>query len=362
MLVALVALAVLIATATFSSQLFAQSPPGTISGLTLTSNNPGELVVSWDIPSETPSDYRISWAPTSKAYLGWQNDNEVDAGNAYPAGSERSYTATGLPDGEDYKVRIRARYNKDQYASNPWSGPWTKATVRIAETTQPTPTPVPTPTAPTGLSGRLQDADVTLSWTAPAQEVTGYRIFRGPSGKKLSTLVSDTGSTATEHTDDSVSAGNTYQYAVAAINSAGTGEQTATTSVTIPSAVRQDTPDTPDTPTSTSEPNPGDLPSTTVTTGVVAPDSAAKGYVKAVTDWYRHRLVQGEPDRLPRIPYQDAGHAHRHVLHHQGTHHLRHPRLKTATSSPTPVGHTRTAITTTSSTSRLTLPVTTTLP
>ena len=113
----------------------------------------------------------------------------------------------------------------------------------------------------------------------------GYRIFRGPSSKKLSTLISDTGSTTTSHTDDSVSAGNTYHYAVAAINSAGTGEQTATTSVTIPSAVRQDTPDTP-TSTSTSEPNPGDLPSTTATTGVVAPNSAAKGYVKAVTEWF----------------------------------------------------------------------------
>ena len=117
--------------------------------------------------------------------------------------------------------------------------------------------------------------------------MTGYSIFRGPSGKKLSILVSDTGSSATTHTDDSVSAGNTYYYAVSAINSAGTGRRTANTSVTIPSAARDDTPDTTeDTPTSTSEPNPGDLPDTTSTTGVVALDSAAKGYVKSVTDWF----------------------------------------------------------------------------
>ena len=148
------------------------------------------------------------------------------------------------------------------------------------------PAPVQKPSAPTGLTGSLQDGDITLSWTAPTGDVTGYRVFRGNTSKKLSTLVSDTASTTTTETDDTVSAGNTYYYAVAAINSAGTGEQTATTSVTIPSAVRQDTPDTPDPPTSTSEPNPGDLPSETATSGVVAPDSAAKGYVKAVTDWF----------------------------------------------------------------------------
>ena len=160
----------------------------------------------------------------------------------------------------------------------------------------PTPTPVPVPTAttapvqkppaPTGLTGRLQGSEVTLSWTAPPETVTGYRIFRGKTSKKLSTLVSDTGSTAASHTDDSVSAGNTYHYAVAAINNAGAGERTATASVTIPSATRADTP-TPTPPTtSTSEPNPGDLPAATSTTGVVAPGSAAKGYVKAVTDWF----------------------------------------------------------------------------
>ena len=39
---------------------------------------------------------------------------------------------TGLPAGEDYKVRMRARYNAGQYADNPWSGPWEKATITLA--------------------------------------------------------------------------------------------------------------------------------------------------------------------------------------------------------------------------------------
>ena len=145
MLVALVALAVLIATATFSSQLFAQSPPGTISGLTLTSNNPGELVVSWDIPSETPSDYRISWAPSDEPHASWKAANTSTKGNSYPAGTSTSLTLTGLPEGEIYKVRMRARYNAGQYADNPWSGPWAKTTGTVSST--PVPTPVPEPTS-----------------------------------------------------------------------------------------------------------------------------------------------------------------------------------------------------------------------
>ena len=188
------------------------------------------------------------------------------------------------------------------------------------------PAPVQKPSAPTGLTGSLQDGDITLSWTAPTGDVTGYRVFRGNTSKNLSTLISDTGSTTTSHTDDSVSAGNTYHYAVAAINSAGTGEQTATTSVTIPSAVRQDNPDTPDTPTSTSEPNPGDLPSTTATTGVVAPDSAAKGYVKAITDWFDTDWFKASLTASQEYRIEMLGTPTVNVLHHQGTHHLRHPR------------------------------------
>lgn len=280
-MMAIMAIAALVL-ALSSAHLMAEEEQGAIPGLTLTSENPGELVISWNEPEPAPSDYRISWTPTSKGHIGWQDDNEADRGNAYPQGTERSHTVTDLPAGEDYKVRMRTRYNAGQYADDPWSGPWEKATITLANEPEHEAEPTTTPSAPTDLSGRLQDGDVTLSWTAPPQEVTGYRIFRGPSSKKLSILVSDTGSSATTHTDDSVSAGNTYHYAVAAINSAGTGQRTESISVKIPSAAREDTPPT----TSTSEPNPGDLSATTSTTGVVAPDSAAKGYVKAITDWF----------------------------------------------------------------------------
>ena len=32
-----------------------------ISGVTLTSPNPGELAITWDAPSKAPDDYRVTW-------------------------------------------------------------------------------------------------------------------------------------------------------------------------------------------------------------------------------------------------------------------------------------------------------------
>ena len=129
---AIMAIAAL-ALALSSAHLMAQEEPGAMPGLTLTSENPGELVISWDRPEPAPSDYRISWAPTSKGHISWQDDNKADRGNAYPQGTQRSHTVTNLPAGEDYKVRMRARYNTGQYANNPWSGPWEKATITLAQ-------------------------------------------------------------------------------------------------------------------------------------------------------------------------------------------------------------------------------------
>ena len=39
-----------------------------ISSLTLTSNQPGVIQVSWDAPTEVPDDYRVVWAKTGEAF------------------------------------------------------------------------------------------------------------------------------------------------------------------------------------------------------------------------------------------------------------------------------------------------------
>ena len=80
-----------------------------ISGLTLSSPNPGELVIEWDAASPAPGRLpgHVGSNPASK-FLSYKKENTDEAGNAYPTGT--THTVTGLPEGEEYKVRVRARY------------------------------------------------------------------------------------------------------------------------------------------------------------------------------------------------------------------------------------------------------------
>ena len=194
-----------------TARLMAQEERGSIPGLVLSSNAPGELVVSWETPNPEPTDYRISWAPASQGYPSWRDANEDDRGNAYPEGSARSYAVTGLAAGAEYKVRMRARYFNEGDTSPQWSGPWQEATVTLAGAPEPTPTPTPTPTpAPTptatatpeptptpeptatpepqGEPGSIRGlvlnsenpGELVVSWETPDPEPADYRVSWAP--------------------------------------------------------------------------------------------------------------------------------------------------------------------------------------
>ena len=204
----LAAIGLLLATALMAGGLSAQEAErGSIPGLTLTSDNPGELVISWSDPDPAPSDYRIGWAPEGEDYLSYKVENEAGRGNAYPDGTARSYTVEGL-EGAEYKVQIRARFN--QGGNNSWSGPWANGTVSLASapedtsetttetTTDPTPEPTPAPTpaptpeptpAPTPeptsvpertISGLTLASDspgtLSITWDVPAPIPQDYRV------------------------------------------------------------------------------------------------------------------------------------------------------------------------------------------
>ena len=173
--------ALLLAAATFGGVFFgivqAQDADGAITGLTLASDSPGELTVSWDMPSPAPTDHRVDWAKSGESYQSYK----VDEGHVYPEGSVTTVTITDLEAGTEYKVRMRARYNQGEHADSPWSGPWQVASLTVAAEPTAEPTAeepedgaIGSPTATDDNAGGL-----VIAWQAPQaphDAPTDYRV------------------------------------------------------------------------------------------------------------------------------------------------------------------------------------------
>ena len=197
-----------------------------ITGVTLTSPNPGELGITWGAPSRAPSDYRLTWKKSDGKWPSYKNDNTVDGGNAFPTGT--SHTVTDLEEGAVYKVRVRARYydsNDKLTESGPWSDPPVELTIAAL------------PDKPTGLSTDPSHDSIVLSWTDPADDtITSYQVLRGPDTDNLAVLVDDTGSSSPSYTDSTVAAETTYAYAIKGRNADGLSPQSEPVTVTTPTA------------------------------------------------------------------------------------------------------------------------------
>ena len=196
--------------------------------------------MSWDTPSPAPSDYRVRWAPAESDYLSWKDDNETDRGNEYPAGDATSLTLSGLSQGTEFKVQVRARYNDGAHKDKSWSGPWTEE-VRGRVMSQPPDAPS-APAAP-NLSGTAvtPEGQVLLAWLDPSDDsITGYQVLRGPDAGSLVVIEEDTGSNGTSYTDTSPPAGRTHTYAVKARNAAGLSPPSDTVTATVPAAEEEE--------------------------------------------------------------------------------------------------------------------------
>ena len=218
--------------------------------MTLSTSAPGTLTVNWEVADPDPTDYRINWAKVGEAYPAW----DASSGNAELAGPP--YTVTGLEAGEEYKVRVRARY----FASRRWSGPWLEATLRVASNPQPTQTPTVTSTAtptftetatPTATTTDSQtpsgsitpsfdfvEDSIIVTWNPPASgSVDHYILTRTQDNQGiLTTSTFRIDGSATRYVDSDVDLGNTYDYvlevhfneSIAAATSTATPTLTAT--------------------------------------------------------------------------------------------------------------------------------------
>ena len=166
----------------------AQGTRGAIANLQLTSTSAGELTVSWDAASPTPTDYRVDWAKSGENYTSWK----VDDGHVYPTPDDTTATIADLDHDTEYKIRMRARYYRGEHEGKSWGGPWATATITVAGEPAETPTPEPVkeepvqqpprdaPDPPAGTIDTLTAADDTgqllLTWTAPNSDPTDYHI------------------------------------------------------------------------------------------------------------------------------------------------------------------------------------------
>ena len=206
----------------------AQAEPNAIPSITLNSSQPGQLVITWQPPQQAPTDYRIRWTSTNRNWLSWKDDDEAQRANEYPLAGVTTLTLNDLTPGETYKVQMRSRYYNADRTTHQKSGPWTAtATQRVMDNP---------PAPPTNLTtSAVSHNTLTLNWADPQdQNVTGYRILRGTEANSLSTIESNTKSQSTAYTDTTVAAETIYYYAVLALSQDGSGDQSATFSVTTP--------------------------------------------------------------------------------------------------------------------------------
>ena len=141
----------------------AQGAGKTISNLTLSNNDDGDLLINWNAPDLAPNDYRVMWADSDDDYKTWTDNT----GNAFP--TTASHTVTGLAREQEYKVKVRARYSN---SSGPWSA---QATHTIPAATPETPaTPEPSD-APHGVHSTMPEHVAMFDWS-DVEDAVGYEL------------------------------------------------------------------------------------------------------------------------------------------------------------------------------------------
>ena len=173
------------------------------------------LTVDWSAPSDSGGPAITAY---DLRYIQTSADETVDNNwtvvqDVWTGSGPLQYVLTGLADGTQYDVQVRA-INSD--GDGPWSAMVTGTTAGTVAA------------APMGLTATANgQTRIDLSWRAPSDDggaaVTGYRIEVSEDNSNWSDLVTNTNSTGTSYSHTGLDAGSTRHYRVSAINSAGTG-------------------------------------------------------------------------------------------------------------------------------------------
>jgi hypothetical protein len=198
----------------YSDSIPGATIPEAPTGLSATAGN-GTAALSWTAPANDGggeiTGYVVEYTPAGGFA---QTSGTGSAGTTFTLNSGNSAVERGVT----YSVRVAA-------ANAAGMGPYSSA-VSVA---------LPTvPGAPTALAGTAGNAQVPLTWTAPASNggsaITGYVVEWTPSGGSAQTV--NTGSATASYTKTALTNGTAVAFRVAAINSIGTGPWSSSITVT----------------------------------------------------------------------------------------------------------------------------------
>ena len=233
----------------------------------------GGVALSWSAPAEDAESV------TGYEVLRAAGEDELATLVADTASTATAYSdATATAAGEAYSYEVKAVRGEDRSQA---SG---RAQVQVPHDG--------VDLAPSNLTAEKVDGGgVTLAWSAPAADagsVTGYEVLRATGEGELTTLVDDTGSTATAYSDATATdSEETYTYQVKAIRGEDRSQASGEAQVAPPAAVV----------VAVCEFDAGgsDLPADTTTTCVLEVGGSVRGETGAAgdVDWYRVALQAG---------------------------------------------------------------------
>ncbi len=191
------------ASGVFSGTTALPNPPSAPQNLAATAGN-AQVALSWQAPASNGGGAITNY----KVYRGVTSNNLT---LLTTLGNVLAYTDSTAVNNTTYYYQVTA-------VNSGGEGP---ASNQVSAT----PTPPPVPSAPQNLAATAGNAQVALSWQAPASNggssITNYKVYRGVTSNNL-TLLTTLG-VVLAYTDTSVTNGTTYYYQVTAVNSGGEG-------------------------------------------------------------------------------------------------------------------------------------------
>jgi hypothetical protein len=172
-------------------------------------------MLSVNATSVTFGNVNLNTPSTQSLTLTSTGSSPVTVSSAAITGTGFSYTGATFPMTLNPKQTAMLSVEFDPTTAGTFTG---QLTIKSNSSTN------STATIGLGGTGAAASYSVSLNWQAPASStdpVTGYNIYRSPSGSSTYQLLSSLSSTQLSYTDNSVQGGQTYNYMVESVDASG---------------------------------------------------------------------------------------------------------------------------------------------